>query len=468
MNGLAPREGMRMAELAERSGVARETIHFYLREGLLPRPRKGGKTVAYYDEEHLERLRTIRRLREEKYLPLAVIKRLLESPVAAAESDIDVLAEVLHLGAPLGEARSGKRLREPSGEARKVAQELGLLGGAGTFEGEVDPADLRVLAVVEEALGLAPAARALTLADLEVCAADMTALVTREAELFFDAVLRSGDVGGSIAALREGRGAVARFITAYRDRMLRRIVDDLLVAIEQGPEVAARAAAVALSPERERELGAAELRERLRGGAARGEREAAVTLIWHLFGCGAAEELAALPPEWVALGGEREAVLALWGRLASPGGAGGGGAGLRALERAAAAAPGFALGEILVGEAALTRALRRRDAGTSLLEQAVPALHRIVSADPMADPEPLARALGLFHQGRVELSLPPVLGRARRGALAIERALEICAREADLDPVVRARLEVNARMALDKHRASQSSRHDAPPCGGGS
>jgi DNA-binding transcriptional MerR regulator len=442
---------MRMAELAERSGVARETIHFYLREGLLPRPRKGGKTVAYYDEEHLERLRTIRRLREEKYLPLAVIRRLLESPVAAAESDIDVLAEVLHLGAPAGEARSGKRLREPSSEARKAAQELGLLGGAGagTFEGEVDPADSRVLAVVEEALGLAPAARALTLADLEVCAADMTALVAREAELFFDAVLRSGDVSGSIAALREGRGAVARFITAYRDRMLRRIVDDLLVAIEQGPEVAARAAAVALSPEKERELGAAELRDRLRGGAARGEREAAVTLIWHLFGCGAAEELAALPPEWAGLGGEREAVLLLWGRLASPGGAGGG-AGLRALERAAAAAPGFALGEILAGEAALTRALRRRDAGTSLLEQAVPALHRIVSADPGADPEPLARALGLFHQGRVELSLPPVLGRARRGAQAIERALEINARSADLDPVVRARLELNARMALER------------------
>src|SRR5262245_60242936 len=89
-------QGMRMAELSARSGVARETIHFYLREGLLPRPRKGGRTVAYYDEEHLDRLRLIRRLREEKYLPLAVIKRLLESP-AAAPHDVDALAEVLHI-----------------------------------------------------------------------------------------------------------------------------------------------------------------------------------------------------------------------------------------------------------------------------------------------------------------------------------------------------------------------------------
>src|SRR5512132_1969078 len=87
---------LRMAELAARSGVPRETIHFYLREGLLPRPRKGGRTVAYYGEEHLDRLRIIRRLREEKYLPLAVIRRLLDTP-AAAERDVDVLAEVLDI-----------------------------------------------------------------------------------------------------------------------------------------------------------------------------------------------------------------------------------------------------------------------------------------------------------------------------------------------------------------------------------
>src|SRR5512144_1637918 len=91
----AAARGMRMAELAAKSGVARETIHFYLREGLLPRPEKGGRTVAYYGEEHLERLRTIRRLREEKYLPIAVIRRLLESP--AGERDLDVLADVLHI-----------------------------------------------------------------------------------------------------------------------------------------------------------------------------------------------------------------------------------------------------------------------------------------------------------------------------------------------------------------------------------
>src|SRR5271155_690746 len=110
--GGSPPRGMRMAELAEKSGVTRETIHFYLREGLLPRPRKGGRTVAFYGEEHLERLRTIRRLREEKYLPLAVIRRLLESPAAAAERDVDALAEVLQIDPTV--ARPEPQRRAPS------------------------------------------------------------------------------------------------------------------------------------------------------------------------------------------------------------------------------------------------------------------------------------------------------------------------------------------------------------------
>src|SRR6478609_7810043 len=110
-----------MAELSSRSGVPRETIHFYLREGLLPRPRKAGRTVAYYDEEHLSRLKLIRTLREEKYLPLAVIRRLLDAP-AAAERDVDTLASVLHLTA------RAESTGKPSDEAIEEALRRGLFG----------------------------------------------------------------------------------------------------------------------------------------------------------------------------------------------------------------------------------------------------------------------------------------------------------------------------------------------------
>jgi DNA-binding transcriptional MerR regulator/tetratricopeptide (TPR) repeat protein len=463
---------MRMAELAARSGVPRETIHFYLREGLLPRPRKAGQTVAYYDEGHLERLRLVRRLREEKYLPIAVIRRLLASPAAAAERDIDALAEVLHIVPGLGaEARHGKQ-PEASAEAVRVAEELGLLGvrpaprGAeGARDEEGDLTARRVLSIVEDALALKGAARALTLEDLSVCAADLTGLVAREAEIFFDAVFRSGDLGGSIAALREGRGVVARFITAYRDRMLRRIIDDLLVAIERGPEVAAQARTVPLSGPKLADLGALELRADLRR-AALGEGDpaaksrAAARLAWHLFACGDGAELAALGDEAAGLlVGEREAVLVAWGaheRSRSPGS-------LRALERAADAAPDFGLGEILLGEAALVRALRRRDAGAGLLEEAVPALHRLVGGDPEGTDSLLERALSFFHRGRVELALPSVLGRRRRGSEVLERALAMMApgNIPELDAAARAVLSANARLALGRCSAEAGHRSQA-------
>lgn len=455
---------MRMAELAARSGVPRETIHFYLREGLLPRPRKAGRTVAYYDEGHLERLRLVRRLREEKYLPIAVIRRLLDSP-AAAERDIDALAEVLNIVPGLGaEARPGKT-PEVSAEAVRTAEDRGLLGvrsGDGSWGGglEGDLTARRVLAIVEDALALKGAARALTLEDLSVCAADLTTLVAREAEIFFDAVLRSGDLAGSIAALREGRGVVARFITAYRDRMLRKIVDDLLVVMERGPEVAAQARTVPLSDAKLAELGALDLRAALMreaSGDAEGRARAASRRVWHLFACGAARELTAFGDEAVGARGvgEREAALVAWGaheRSRTPGS-------FRALERAAAAAPEFALGQILLGEAALVRALRRRDAGAGVLEEAVPAIHRLVGADPERADSPFERALALFHRGRVELALPSVLGRRRRGAEAIERSLAILSQGdvAELDPAARALLSANARLALGRCCAEAGS-----------
>ena len=54
-------------------------------------PRLSTTVSAYYDDEHLSRLLLIRTLREEKYLPIAVIRRLLDSP-STAERDVEMWA----------------------------------------------------------------------------------------------------------------------------------------------------------------------------------------------------------------------------------------------------------------------------------------------------------------------------------------------------------------------------------------
>lgn len=67
---------MRIGTIARAAGLSRETIHFYLREGLLPPPEKVNARVAYFDAGHLARLRLIKRL-QQAHLPLAVIREQL-------------------------------------------------------------------------------------------------------------------------------------------------------------------------------------------------------------------------------------------------------------------------------------------------------------------------------------------------------------------------------------------------------
>ncbi len=54
---------MKMSELELESGVPRTRINYYLREGLLHPPEKTGLTMAYYDHTHLERLRSIEKIK---------------------------------------------------------------------------------------------------------------------------------------------------------------------------------------------------------------------------------------------------------------------------------------------------------------------------------------------------------------------------------------------------------------------
>jgi DNA-binding transcriptional MerR regulator len=70
---------MRMRELESKTGVGRETIRFYIREGLLPEPDRVSRNSAFYSDDHVTRVRAIKRLQEERFLPLGVIKTLLDA-----------------------------------------------------------------------------------------------------------------------------------------------------------------------------------------------------------------------------------------------------------------------------------------------------------------------------------------------------------------------------------------------------
>src|ERR1700735_291073 len=78
---MADSDGMRMmSELAQRSGVSAGTIKHYLREGVLGPDREVVRTsrnMAWYPEPFVERITLVRRLQEQRFMPLRVIRDLI-------------------------------------------------------------------------------------------------------------------------------------------------------------------------------------------------------------------------------------------------------------------------------------------------------------------------------------------------------------------------------------------------------
>jgi DNA-binding transcriptional MerR regulator len=104
-------ELLKISELSEQSGVPVATIHHYLREGLLPEPVKTSRNMAYYPPEFVERLRVIKQLQEERFMPLKVIRELLDR----GDADPDRLRAMIEMeDRILSSALEGRSVRATS------------------------------------------------------------------------------------------------------------------------------------------------------------------------------------------------------------------------------------------------------------------------------------------------------------------------------------------------------------------
>lgn len=80
--------GRKLEEVAKAAGVSPRTVRYYIQRGLLPQPSFRGPDTAY-GEEHLVRLRAIRRL-QDAYWPLDAIGGLFASKT---EREIEAIAD---------------------------------------------------------------------------------------------------------------------------------------------------------------------------------------------------------------------------------------------------------------------------------------------------------------------------------------------------------------------------------------
>jgi DNA-binding transcriptional MerR regulator len=104
---------LRMGELAEASGVPAPTIKHYLREGLLPEPVKTSRNMAYYPPEFVDRIKLIKQLQEERFMPLRAIKSVLDEDPDRARALVELEDRILD------RALAGERTRTSAAEVRE-------------------------------------------------------------------------------------------------------------------------------------------------------------------------------------------------------------------------------------------------------------------------------------------------------------------------------------------------------------
>jgi DNA-binding transcriptional MerR regulator len=137
------RQGLlKISEVAEAAGVPVATIKHYLREGLLPEPVKTSRNMAWYQPESVERVRLIKRLQTERFMPLEAIRNFIENEPERAEAILEIEDRILERAMArtserIPQAEVTKRYEMPL-EVLERLEEIGILSpderGYGPFD----------------------------------------------------------------------------------------------------------------------------------------------------------------------------------------------------------------------------------------------------------------------------------------------------------------------------------------------
>jgi DNA-binding transcriptional MerR regulator len=465
----APGQGIRIAELARRSGTSKETIHFYLREGLLKKPKKTSRNMAYYDESHVEQLKLIKRLRTESYLPLNVIKKVLkEGKLGTSARQLDLAGELFGQGARAEfDPLTKKALSERSGLSEKRIDEYEAAGllhakSAGAQKakryGYEDVRVAEILKTAEEEAG--EGGERVVLERFTILEKHMAELVKEELAHFFSRVIAEGDPRRALELLRGGRETIGRFLGLSRARRLRDEVEAMMPAIE-GAITGTKPEALfySLDDEKRRALGEPERKAALREKFDRRPEDPAtvVALFEHLVCMGDTNEVLELYNTVRGRARDSAPVLALYAesmigndRLDEA---------MNILDRLREARPQpEPMYEALWGSIVLSRLVRNFTSLSSSTEL-IGYITRAFSAFDAARSTPPA---SLFESarthlllGRICIATPAFLGAREQGARDLEKALDAVAqlrREQTLNWGALERIELNAQIFLERIR----------------
>ena len=163
----ADRTLLKMSELSQRSGVSPGTIRYYLREGLLGEGSdvvRTSRNMAYYPPEYVDRIALIKRLQEERFMPLRVIKGALREDPDRVRALIELEDRILDRALASAEEQrrvSRRAVQERYGVPRNVLERLAEIGVLTPTQRGYDRDDVKIIEAIasfrtggyDEALG---------------------------------------------------------------------------------------------------------------------------------------------------------------------------------------------------------------------------------------------------------------------------------------------------------------------------
>jgi len=140
---------LKMSELVEASGVPGATIKHYLREGLLPDPVKTSRNMAYYRPETVERIEMIKRLQEERFMPLKAIRAVLTEDPGQARALLDVEDRIIERALAKEKTRtSATQVRQAYGVPEEALDRLAEIGILTPNSKGYSPSDVTIIEAI--------------------------------------------------------------------------------------------------------------------------------------------------------------------------------------------------------------------------------------------------------------------------------------------------------------------------------
>jgi DNA-binding transcriptional MerR regulator len=223
----AATDGMlKMSELAERSGVSAGTIKHYLREGLLGSQEQVVRTsrnMAYYPMEYVGAIQLIKRLQEERFMPLRVIREVMAGDPARAARMIELEDRILERAIEAGETGriSRTRVRETYDMPQNVLLRLEELGVLTPSSRGYDADDVAIIEAISRfRAGGYEAAIGFTVYDTLRYREALEPLVEEEVRVLLDRLAGEVEVDRALEIISSGTEPLRDLIGAMHSKLL--------------------------------------------------------------------------------------------------------------------------------------------------------------------------------------------------------------------------------------------------------